>query len=189
MISNSAKKVYAADGAGGYASDVSVRETAEWFDFSTTTRIECILEAVIEPKLEATSVDVVVRKVPTATLADTVTLEHDMEAATRQSHYSRSDGCSQLMSCTLRGIDWQLTGRSFGDSFTYGGDRSDWRTAVGAYVFAAEETPTITSIAPLEHVIPGSLVTIRGSKLDGGRPLDDRNWCVAVWREGGELTL
>ena len=173
----------------GEYTDIVERETAEWFDFSSRTRIECVLESTANnlphPLSGTGKVDVTVRLLPAHIQADAATLEKELQEATRESHYERSDGCLRLSGCRLRAEDYQLLKvgggvvdaktdpvQTFGSAYDFTGGMAKGGTSItiqNAYEFTTAQTPTVTSVTPSTHVIPGSLVVVRGTTRDGER--------------------
>ena len=62
--------------------------------------------------------------------------------------------------------------QTFGSAYDFTGGMAKGGTSItiqNAYEFTTAQTPTVTSVTPSTHVIPGSLVVVRGTTRDGER--------------------
>ena len=73
--------------------DVRIREYAEWFDWSSPTYIECVVESLIEPLPELSIAVVNVSIVNNTALMDTIGLEKELDGA------KLNFDCSELSHC------------------------------------------------------------------------------------------
>ena len=150
---------------------VSVRGSAQWFDFSTPAVIECVVEALAEPVVDARLLAgdyrngedeaFVVAAVNVSVANETMLRDADgldkiVTAATV------SFSCHELSHCMM--VD-PSTGEDlgfFGAGWAYTGAST---TAAQRFTFAADHTPVITSISP-DRAMPGQLIKLKGKHFD-----------------------
>jgi len=146
-----------------------VREKAQWFDFSTPAVIECVVEALAEPLVNARLLSgnykvadaqgvlaaVNVSVANETLIRDAEGLDASIAGATRNSN------CGELSLCMMK--------NNVGDDTMYFG--TDWgydgavTTAAQRFLFAADQTPVIHSIS-LDRAMPGQLIKIKGDHFD-----------------------
>jgi hypothetical protein len=122
-----------------------VRRRSEWFDYSNSSRLECVVGDTVE--LLPHTVDVIVKPVEsTLTLAD----------IDSQFDYAFENMCEELLSRYCYGFGQR---GGVADYFAY----SDEFEAVlpQAFSFTTESTPTVTHVTPSE-VLPGAVVHLGG---------------------------
>ena len=76
--------------------EVQIRDYAEWFDWSSPTYIECVVESLASPLTNGNIAAVNVSIVAEATLVDVAGLEADLDGA------KRNFDCSELSHCILK---------------------------------------------------------------------------------------
>ncbi len=149
--------------------DIVVRERAEWFDFSTTTSIECLVESLASPLPLANSIALInVSVVNETVLTDKEGLDASIAAA------KRNFDCTELTHCKTKNrwgedIDW------FGAEYEYSVPGAQ---APERFEFLDSQTPVIESVSP-KRAMPGELLTIRGRNLMNPMPVEDANWYMS----------
>jgi hypothetical protein len=137
--------------------DIRVRGDAEWFDFSSSTSIECVVESFRHGLPDMALAHVEVTVVNTSVLLDTEALVRDMESA------RLNFNCIELGHCIKKNI--------YGEDTSYFGaawDRTGFTGATGAsphsFTFMDSATPVVYSLSP-PFGMPGQLLSLRGKGL------------------------
>ena len=146
-----------------------MREKAEWFDFSSTTRIECVVESLAEPlPLENNIAAINISVVNETVLTDDAGLEASIAGA------KLNFDCSELSHCIMKNrwgedMDW------FGSGYSYAVAGAQ---ASKSFEFLESHTPFIESVSP-ERAMPGELLSIRGRNLKSPIMVSDSNFYMS----------
>jgi hypothetical protein len=154
--------------------DIRVRGYARWFDYSSTTYIECVVEHLKQPvRIEGHGnaiADLNISIVNETTMLAEERLIADIEAA------ADNYDCETLSHCVKKdkyGVDdewfsgtsgWDYSGATHGRE--------------NGFTFSANFTPRVVSVSP-EYGMPGQLIEIRGTNLKHGTPVTDTNWYMS----------
>jgi len=145
---------------------INVRELAEWFDFSSTQKIECriahIRTAEADQVGERTE-DVTVTIANTNIITDVTRLGKDLESARKNML------CDAIYNCVMRDETFKDTNK-FGFDYVFDGAVF---TAADAYIFSDQATPHIVMDSII--AMAGNVLSIKGSGFTGA-PITDKNW-------------
>ena len=153
------------------AADVRERERAFWFDFSTSTRIECVLESLAAPLADGALASVHVYVANASALLDAAGLAKDLAGA------RRNFNCATLSHCEALSAEGLPAGW-FGAGWAYDGAAGSAAGGAAAFRFASAATPVVTGLFPARGM-PGQLVDIRGRGLAAAGPQLDTNWYMS----------
>jgi hypothetical protein len=176
--------------AWAYDSTIN-RDSAEWFDFSTASYIECDIESLVLPLRSGSlaSINISIVNTTVLTTPSSYLMSHIRSA-------TRNFNChSSLSHCEMMNMLVQLSrfchelNRSQSSSSSYVsryGQVKGWFgedlvfsgasfVASMLFQFSDSALPVITHINP-EVGIPGQLISLHGYNLESHIPLTDTNW-------------
>jgi hypothetical protein len=149
--------------------DIQVRGYAYWFDYSTTTRIECELETLesMDPALPLATMDLSVTIIDSGHFLDGG--DEDLVTSLEAAFFNPQ--CEWLSHCEMYNEFMQADG-FFGDEWAYSGSTG---VLEDAYTFLGTTTPRVTHVHP-ERGMPGQLIEIHGYNLKASETNSDTNW-------------